>query len=138
MKGGTTIFNAQPGVFFYFVKVTAPGSSFTVEIPQMVEPGETTPLFGIQSTSAFSVVNGTTCTAFAGIKVEGSAANDIIKFSGATTGTSYVVAVKYQPKSIVGKPEPKPNVNPVYTFAAILNKLLVPASAQKLVLIKTG
>jgi hypothetical protein len=46
--------------------------------------------------------------------------------------------VKYQTKSIVGQPEPKPNVNPVYTFAANLNKVLVPASPQKLELLKTG
>jgi hypothetical protein len=132
-KGKSTkIFNAQPGVFFYFVKVKAEASSFTVDVPQTILGG-TGPLFEISSTSAFT----SNCTAFKSIKVSGSAADDIIEFSNATAGQAYFVAIKYSPKSIVGLPTPSPE-NIVYKFVTKLNGGEVVGTARTLKLVKTG
>jgi hypothetical protein len=133
--GTANIKNAQPGVFFYFVKVTAPSSSFTVDIPQTIQSG-TGPIFGIFSTSAFVFANGT-CTTFSSVTISGGGTDNVIMFKNATAGAVYVVAVKYSGKSIVGQPKPNPD-NITYQFAANLNGVLVPGSPQTLQLVKTG
>jgi hypothetical protein len=134
-KGQKTIFNAQPGVFFYYVGVTAPASNFKVDIPQAVQTGQTGPLFGIMSTMAFDHSCNTLPSSIA--HVSGTPADDVINFTGATAGQLYVIAVKYQTKTIVGQPNPNP-ANITYTFEANLNGSLWPGSLQKLNLVKTG
>jgi hypothetical protein len=131
-RGKTTIQNAQPGVFFYFVKFTAKEESFTVEVPQKILSG-TGPLFGIFSTTAFT---SPSCTTFKSIKVEGTF-TDVIKFEKATVGQAYVVAVKYSPKSIVSKPKPSP-ANITYMFKTFLGGSEVLGSEQTVNLVKTG
>jgi len=130
--GTATIQGAQPGVFFYFVKVVAPAASFTVDVPQSIQSG-TGPLFAIKSTSAFDQ----SCNSFLSIKASGAAADDVIKFTNATAGQTYVVAIKYSPKSIVGQPKPSP-ANITYVFTTNLNGSAVSGSQQKLKLVKTG
>jgi hypothetical protein len=137
-KGGSKIFNTQPGVFFYYINVTAPASSFTVDILQTIQTtGATGPLFGIMSTMAYD--SGCNTLKSTNAKVSGSAADDVIMFSGATAGKMYVIAVKYSPKSIVGQPKPSP-ANITYLFEAKVTPpgTVVTTSPQTLNLTKTG
>jgi hypothetical protein len=132
-RSRTTIQNAQPGVFFYFIKVTAPAKSFTVDVLQTIPTTAKSPLFGITSTAAYD----SSCNTFKTSPPSGGSGDDTIQFSNAIIGNTYVVAVKYTTKSIVGKPDPNP-ANVTYTFATNLNTVLVPNSAQTLLLKKTG
>jgi hypothetical protein len=131
-KNTAKITNAQPGVFFYYVQVIAPSSSFTVNIAQAVQTG-TGPLFGISMTTAYN----SSCTNFMSIKITPTSAGESIAFSNAVAGQTYVVGVKYSPKSIVGQPKPNP-ANITYDFSAKLGTTVVPGSAQALNLVKTG
>jgi hypothetical protein len=132
-RGTSVIKNAQPGVFFYYAKVTAPAATFTVDIPQAIQAGQTGPLFGIQSTSAY---NGS-CSSYKSVSISGGPADDVIHFTRATSGATYVVAVKYNVKSIVGRPKPNP-ANIVYTFSTKVNSAAVAGTAQSVNLVKTG
>jgi hypothetical protein len=71
------------------------------------------------------------------IKISGTAADEIFKFSGATAGKVYVISIKYSPKSIVGAPKPNP-ANLMYQFEANLNGVTITTSPQTLNLTKTG
>jgi hypothetical protein len=114
------IINVAPGVFFYYSRITAPSNSFTFRVQQsnnsalnwgpikvpdltqvVVWKADCTKL---PTTATYNATNGTVT----------------INVSGATTGATYYVGIRYNPSSLIGKSAVgKPTVK--YTFISYLN-----------------
>jgi hypothetical protein len=110
--------NVAPGVLFYYTRVTAPSSSFTVTIAQTKNSGAV-PFFGAQ-TSQVRVLNSD-CSAQAGT-VSISGGQVTINVTGATPGEIIVISVKYDPGTVTGTAvsgPPFPTFH--YDFATFVN-----------------
>ena len=91
--------NITPGVFFYFTTITAPSTSFTVDIVQT----NSCPSF-----SLFAIQQGNQITAFSSGCTNVASGTQIatgqgrITINNATPGAQYVISVKYDSKSVLG------------------------------------
>jgi hypothetical protein len=132
------ISNATPGVFFYYVKVVAPSSSFTVNISQTSQTAGF-PLFIVQTSNNQSQVFlwDMTCTKRA-TGVQTSAGQASVTFSSATPGATYVVSVKYDSKSVLNTTVGNPPPIASYVFTTTVNSTVVPNSAITLLLKPTN
>jgi len=113
--------NSTPGVIFYFAHVTAPASSFCVEIVQtkscsslallqVVQSGGNNPQVVLWDNSCSKYATGTEITYTSTLEVSK------VCITGAVPGGTYTISVKYDLKSLVGSPN-----NPTgcdYTFFA--------------------
>jgi uncharacterized repeat protein (TIGR01451 family) len=102
--------NVNPGVMFYWVKVTAAAGSNTFTITQT------------QSTTsnAFTVASGSqaytsACGALSTNITQAANGTVTVKFTAASAGT-YYNGIKYNPKAVAGEAAPSPSTV-VYTFA---------------------
>jgi hypothetical protein len=108
-------------VFFYFVQLNfSTSGSKTVHVTQLNTTSPfvlKSPPFPVQSIQVFSVVAGTTtCN---NVSLTGSSTGtpaDVSATFNASTGTNYVVAVKYSTSSIAGSAAPNPTTQQ-YTYA---------------------
>ena len=88
--------NANPGVFFYYTRLIAPSSSFRVTVKQSND----NPGFKLFATHQGQIRLWTVgCASF--VQGVGGTA-PFINITGATAGTTYVLSVKYDTKSISG------------------------------------
>jgi len=88
----------SPGVFFYFTKVTAPSSSFTVDIVQAKDnPGF--PFCEVQQGQV--ALNNGECNRLPDGTVT-SPGQASVTITGATAGQVYVINVKYTLKNLIG------------------------------------
>ena len=124
--------NVTPGVFFYYAYVTAPSSSFTVDVTQT---SLTTgfKLFGVQISSNQSQVFlwDPSCNKVAtGTQVTLGQAR--VSISNATAGRIYVLSVKYDAKSVLNSPVG--SVPPIanYNFTMKVNSTVVTGSSINL------
>jgi hypothetical protein len=125
VKNGT-INQVNPGVFFYWVKVTAVAgnNSFTVTQTNSQPPF---PDFTVASgSSAFD----STCTAIRSRITQASNGDVTVSFSAAAAGTVYI-GIKYNASSVKGSPTPNPTTVH-YDFATVG----VPSSTEGLDLVK--
>jgi uncharacterized repeat protein (TIGR01451 family) len=122
VKGNPSKINqTNPGVFFYFVQLNfSTSGSKTVHVTQLNTTSPfvlKSPPFPAQSIQVFSVVAGTTtCN---NVSLTGSSTGtpaDVSATFNASTGTNYVVAVKYSTSSIAGSAAPNPTTQQ-YTYA---------------------
>ncbi|MGH2704783.1 MAG: hypothetical protein ACRDJ4_06750, partial [Actinomycetota bacterium] len=117
------ISSVAPGVFFYYSKVTAPSSTFTIGIAQDIT---TTVLSGGESQYYFGVLQdqvrlfNADCTNSSLGTVGGTSTQPTIQVTGASAGQQFIVSVKYEANSIVGKPKPNPTTFH-YAFVTYLN-----------------
>jgi uncharacterized repeat protein (TIGR01451 family) len=102
--------NVNPGVMFYWVKVTAAAGSNTFTITQ------------IQSTTsnAFTVASGSQaynsgCTALSTTVTQATNGTVTVVFNAPSAGT-YYIGIKYSPKSVAGETAPSPSTV-TYTFS---------------------
>ena len=129
-SGPITIKNSQPGVFFYYIKLVAPAASWSAEVT--FSPG--TPTWGISGIFAFD----SSCNTWKNVTFNSSNPADVtFNFTGTTAGQTYIIAVKYDAKAIVGQNAPASSPL-AYTFAAKKNGVDVPNSGQTLNLVKTS
>ena len=113
--GGKIGQGINPGVFFYYTKITTTVANQVVTVGQSNTSTNNTPLFGILNGQAWlypadcsSHVVGTT-----------TGANDSgASFTVPTPGT-YIIGIKYQTKTIAGAPAPVP-MNITYNFTTSL------------------
>jgi VCBS repeat-containing protein len=91
--------NITPGVFFYFATITAPSANFCVDVVQTTSCS-TFSLFTIQQGNQISLY-GSGCTKVAD-GTQTSAGQGRVCISNATPGAQYVIAVKYDSKSVQG------------------------------------
>jgi len=100
------ISNIAPGVFFYFTKVTAPSSNFTVVIEQ-TKSSPDVPFCELQQAQV-SLYDGTCSNVGNGVESDpGQAQVDI---SGATAGQVFIISVKYSLKNLIGTTLPTSGV----------------------------
>lgn len=100
----------DPGVFFYWVKVTAPAGNNTFVVNQSITTGNFNTLFAIASGS---IVYNSSCTNVHGTFTQSSINNTTtgtvtVNFNAATAGT-YYIAIKFSPSSVTGKTAPTPS-----------------------------
>ena len=90
--------NITPGVFFYFTAITAPSSSFCVDVVQTSSCGFK--LFSIQQGKQISLFNSNCGTVAGGTEV--STGQGRICITNAVPGAQYILSVKYDSKSVQG------------------------------------
>jgi uncharacterized repeat protein (TIGR01451 family) len=103
---GQKINSVAPGVLFYYSQVTLSSGTTTqtISVTQTTSPNFT--LFGIQQSQAV-LYSYPGC-----VKLTN---NNTGSFGGLSDGT-YVVGIKYDPSTVVGKTKPTGNGEVVYTF----------------------
>jgi hypothetical protein len=130
VAGGKIKNNVNPGVFFYWVAVTAPAGNNSVTITETITTGNFNTFFNTASgSSAYNSNCGNVSTT---ITQNGNTTT--VMFNAPTAGT-YIIGIKYDSKSIVGATAPNPPTVQ-YNFASALNGSPVPGSTSELDLIK--
>ena len=111
----------SPGVFFYFTKIDAPSSDFTVDVVQTVD----NPAFPFIPVLQDQVtLNDGSCTT---VNPESEATNNgqtSVHITGAKAGQVYIIAIKYSLKSLVGVTM-LPNDGAHYDFLTEINGQVV-------------
>jgi hypothetical protein len=110
-----------PGVFFYYSKITAPAGSFTFQVQQSNTSTLNWGPIKIQDLGQ-AIVWKADCTRLQTTTATYNATSGTvtINVTGATTGATYYVGIKYDPASLVGKSAVgRPTVQ--YTFVSYLN-----------------
>ncbi|MCW3089832.1 MAG: hypothetical protein JWP81_901 [Ferruginibacter sp.] len=101
-KKGTvnSVSNATPGVFFYYTKIIAPATTFSVYIDQTQCSNLNKP-FAITKGQVFAFTNGCAKTAATG--GEASTIGDgVITIKNVKVGDLIIISVKYDVKSMIG------------------------------------
>jgi hypothetical protein len=120
--------NVAPGVFFYYVQVQAPASSFTIVIDQSENHASFSTLFGIQQIQMYDA----NCVLSNRGTPSVSNGDVTISVNGAAAGQVFIVRVKYDTNTVVGQSEPNPStVN--YLFATRVNGTFVSQDGMALV-----
>ncbi len=120
-KGGGSVGNAVPGVFFYYTYVEAPSSSFTIRVEQGND-GKLSKLFSVAQLDI--KLFDENCDKLNTVEVSVDGIDNSVahmKVSGANTGTVYVLGVKYDTKSIIGATYTKPAPISSYWFKTYVN-----------------
>jgi len=122
---GNTINNVAPGVLFYYSLVTVSGpGTHTIDVTQSTSPSFTP--FAIQQDQAVLY-------SYPGCVKLTNNSNGV--FTGLSAGT-YIVGIKYNPGTVVGKTKPGGNGEVVYTFTTRIDNAPVASSADSLTLRK--
>jgi hypothetical protein len=124
---GGNVSSVSPGVFFYWVKVTAVAGANMFTINQAITTGNYDSHFFSQASGSFVWTSG--CTKV-NSTISTSGGVTTISFNASSAGT-YIIGVKYDSKSVEGFPVPTPTTVH-YTFATAG----VPGSPQGLDLVK--
>ena len=103
VSNGKVAQNVTPGVFFYWVMVTAPAGSNTFTITQTITTGNFTGLFDFHSGSNVFTSN---CGSVHATITQNPATGAVTAQFNAPTAGTYIISIKYQTKSIVGDPAP--------------------------------
>ena len=127
------IHQVNPGVFFYWVKVTAPAGNNTFVVNQSITTGNFNTLFAIASgsnvfNSSCTSVNGT----FTQSDINNTTTGTVTVTFNATTAGIYYIGIKFSPSSVKNKTAPAPTTTVRYRFSTIG----VPGSTQGLNLVK--
>ena len=137
------IANDQPGVFFYYDRITLKTGANTITINEIVKSGQgDNYLLHIlnDSTSQVNLFDNN-CNVIGSATVTFNTANHTytvtitVNISG-TPAPFYVISAKYTPKTIVGQPAPSPSTLD-YQFSTTVNGSLVAASTQDILGIKS-
>jgi hypothetical protein len=108
LKSGK-INSVNPGVFFYWVKVSAP-ATYTITQAQ----SETSKPFLL---GAGSNAYDSSCNTIGGTSIHQSSNGNItVTFSSNATGP-FFIGLKFSTKNVVGEPAPSPNTTVTYTFS---------------------
>jgi VCBS repeat-containing protein len=95
---GNKVSNVTPGVFFYFTYITAPSASFCIDVVQTNSCGFK--YFSIQQGKQIYLYNSSCTTVASGTEI--STGQGRICITNAVPGAQYVLAVKYDSKSVNG------------------------------------
>ena len=123
---GGVIHNVNPGVFFYWVRVTVPAGSNTLTITQTITTGNFNTFHTLASGSS---VFDSNCNSV-GPTITQAGNTTTVTFTAPTTGT-YFISIKYDPHTVVGAPAPSPT-----TVHYNFNTTGVPGSTSGLDLLK--
>jgi hypothetical protein len=100
--------NLNPGVFFYFTRLTPTSNTTTASITQSNDNPSGIYNFGVQSVQLFTAACGSLNSTFGVTSTNNVQTVTITVPNNAKlqAGTQYIVAVKYSSKSIAGQPVP--------------------------------
>ena len=112
MKNGS-VFQVSPGVFFYWVKVTATAGSNTFTINQTITTGNYDSNFFSQANGSFVYTSG--CTKVSTQSISTSGGVTTVTFNASSAGT-YIIGIKYDASSVAGFTAPSPGTTVHYTF----------------------
>ena len=128
------IHQVNPGVFFYWVKVTAPAGNNTFVVNQSITTGNFNTLFAIANGS--SVFNSS-CTkvnaTFTQSDINNTTTGTVTVTFNAPTAGIYYIGIKFSPSSVKNKTAPAPTTTVGYSFSTTG----VPGSTQGLNLVKS-
>jgi hypothetical protein len=123
------VFNVTPGVFFYWVKVTATAGSNTFTIKQNITTGNFNSFF---VDAAGSNVFNAGCNALQSKpQISTSGGVTTVKFTASSAGT-YIIGIKYDSKSIVNATAPTKGSNNDYSVHYDFSTTGVSGSTQGL------
>jgi hypothetical protein len=129
VAGGKIKQNVTPGVFFYWVSVTATAGNHSFMITQTITTGNFTGKFDFTSGSSVFTSN---CNSLSETITQDPGTGTVtVTFNAPTAGT-YIIGIKYNSKSIAGDNAPTGNGNVHYDFATTG----VPGSTSGLDLVK--
>jgi len=112
---GGTIHQVSPGVFFYWVSVTAPAGNNSFTITQTITTGNFTGKFDIASGS---FVWGSNCAKVSTqLITQNTMTGAVTAMFNAPTAGTYIIGIKYSANSVVGDPAPTGNGTVHYNFA---------------------
>jgi len=118
----------NPGVFFYWIKVTAVAGSNTFTVNQAITTGNYDSHFFSSASGSFVYNSG--CTKVGTQTLSTSGGVTTVTFTAPTAGT-YIIGIKYDSKSVEGFAAPSPTtVHYAFTTAG------VPGSTQGIDLVK--
>jgi uncharacterized repeat protein (TIGR01451 family) len=102
--------NTAPGVFFYYNQVTAPSSSFTIDVEQSETHPTFSTLFGVQQQNQITLFDADCSTVSAPVTftISNGGGQAHINISGATVGQVFIFSVKYDTSTVVGQNTPNP------------------------------
>jgi len=123
------IHQVDPGVFFYWVSVTAPAGNNTFTITQTITTGNFNSFFTVQSGS--NVFNSNCVSQHPTITQNPATGAVTAQWNAPTAGT-YIISIKYSANSVVGSPAPSPGTTVHYDFMTTG----VPGSTSGLDLVK--
>jgi hypothetical protein len=126
---GGKVNQINPGVFFYWIKVTAVAGSNTFTINQTITTGNYDSHFFSQASGSF-VYRSPSCTKVAVQNISTTNGVTTVTFTAPTAGT-YIIGVKYDAGSVKGFTAPNPTTVH-YDFATAG----VPGSTQGIDLVK--
>ncbi len=118
-----------PASFMYYVKVTAPSASFTVNIAQTVSRSGFR-LFTVNTGG--SVASGDNCVKVASVTTP-STGQARVSITKATVGRTYIIGVRYDTKSLVGYTT-NGTLNASYGFSAKIGNATLPNSTASVML----
>jgi hypothetical protein len=112
VKNGV-ISQTNPGVFFYWVKVTAPAGNNTFTITQTITTGNFSSLFDVASGSD---VFSSSCNSVGPTITQNPTTKAVtVAFNAPAAGT-YFIGIKYSVNSVVGSPAPSPGTTVHYNL----------------------
>jgi len=128
VSGGTIKNNVTPGVFFYWVSVTAPAGNNSFTITQTITTGNFNTLFNFTSGSN---VFSSNCNSVSPTITQNSTTKAVTVMFNAPVAGTYIISIKYDSKSVAGATPPNPTTVH-YDFATTG----VPGSTSGLNLVK--
>src|SRR5262249_42270271 len=118
---GAAINNVSPGVFFYYTRIVAPSSSFTITVTQSNAPtagscSSWRPIDWQNAANAnlYSATCGSRSSSNSFDPVTGTVTMSV---TGATAGETLIVGIKYSPGSLKGQSVCRPHPTEMYSFS---------------------
>jgi uncharacterized repeat protein (TIGR01451 family) len=119
----------DPGVMFYYIKITAPSPSFTINVTQTNDKGWKP--IPVQATSQVILYESNCSKSSKGVaSVDTTTGTATLTVSGATTGATYIVGIKYSLSGLGGQPVSSPFPTVTYSFASNFNGVGTITSSQ--------
>ncbi len=113
---GQKINSIAPGVFFYYSKITAPASAFTIEVKQ-----SNTLNWRLIGTQQLILWDANCVKTFVSGSYNSITGTVTFNASGLTSGTTYYISIKYDPGSLSGQTVGNTKPTSVYTFKTYIN-----------------
>ena len=124
--------NVIPGQFFYYTAITAPSASFTIDVIE-TKSCSGLALFSIQQVNQILLWDPNCNKAAQGTQV--SLGDGRITITNATVGAKYILAVKYDSKSIIGSTFTGSASTCTYTFVSKIGGVTVSGSTASIDLV---
>jgi uncharacterized repeat protein (TIGR01451 family) len=113
---GNKINSISPGVFFYYSKITAPASAFTIEVKQ-----SNTLNWRQIGTQQLILWDRNCVKTFVSGSYNSITGTVTFNASGLTSGAIYYISIKYDPGSLSGQTVGNTKPTSVYTFKTYIN-----------------